>query len=67
MLITNPGTEPADGTAPYKHANTHSKNGWMERREGREACSVHAESDLTLSLPDGKSSVVTEAGDHSTC
>lgn len=52
-------------TQPPINTRTHTvkMDGWG----GREACSVHAESDLTLSLPDGKSSVVTEAGDHSTC
>lgn len=54
---------------PPINTRTHTvkMDGWREGEGGREACSVHAESDLTLSLPDGKSSVVTEAGDHSTC
>lgn len=68
MHIANrkPGTALADGTAPLK---THSKNGWKRREVGgREACSVHAESDLTRSLPDGKASLslLAGAGDIST-
>lgn len=31
----------------------------------REECSVHAESDLTLSWPAGEASDLNEAGDHS--
>lgn len=47
----------ADGTGPPKNTHTVKMDGEGEREEGREGCSVHAESDLTLSPPGGAACV----------
>lgn len=55
----------ADDTAdtPLKNTHTHTHCKWMEWEGGRPARSVHAESDLTLSLPGATQPELIGAGD----